>query len=248
MAQRIKRTDRTHAKLVARKRKARSARPVSRDYQGTRRTILEHARQLYGEGGYGAVTMRTIAHEMGFSARAIYHYFASKDDLFMALKEEGGRLYAQEFPLRESGDPLDDARAMFLEYYEFSKAHPDYFSLMFVDASTPIAEGVLRAFRRGGSPASDKQIQRCIDAGIFPSSTDATELRMFLWAVVHGPAALRIAQGDTGTEYDDFAANALDVAMAAARDGRIPCVLVGDSGRVSSHAPKVAAAKNRRRW
>ena len=58
-----------------------------------------------------------------------------------------------------------------------------------------------------------------------PPETDATELRTFLWALVHGPAALRIAQGETGTYYDGIVTDALDVAFDAARKGRIPRVL-----------------------
>ena len=67
--------------------------------------------------------MRAIAHEVGFSARAIYHYFAGKDDIFVALREEGVRLVAKAIGVPATGDPVKDLRLIHWRYYEFSNAH-----------------------------------------------------------------------------------------------------------------------------
>ena len=53
----------------------------------------------------------------------------------------GVQLPPQALQLADNGgNPLEGARRMFLGYYEFSKVHPDYFSLLFVDSSTPISD------------------------------------------------------------------------------------------------------------
>ena len=46
-----------------------------RDRGRTREAILTAAIDLYAREGYGAVTMRAIANQLGFSAPAIYNYF-----------------------------------------------------------------------------------------------------------------------------------------------------------------------------
>lgn len=43
------------------------------------------AHTLYAMDGYASVSMRERATRMGFSAQAIYHYFASKEAMCPAL-------------------------------------------------------------------------------------------------------------------------------------------------------------------
>ena len=47
--------------------------------------ILEAALACFGRGGYHAARMDDIVRESGLSKGAIYHHFASKDDIFLAL-------------------------------------------------------------------------------------------------------------------------------------------------------------------
>src|SRR5215204_314282 len=109
-----------------------------RERQAVRHGILEAARDLFVSEGYRNVSIRKIAERIEYSPAAIYSYFPSKDDIFFALAEEGFRL------LVESGascvhvaDPFDRLRAGLWAFYQFSKTHPEYFDLMFVDRSVP---------------------------------------------------------------------------------------------------------------
>ncbi len=53
-----------------------------------RRTqILEAAMAIFPQKGYAATTLQDIAQEAGISASAIYQYFRSKEDLFLALTD-----------------------------------------------------------------------------------------------------------------------------------------------------------------
>ena len=52
-----------------------------------RQEILEAAWHLFGEKGFHLATLRDLAGRMGVSTGVIYTYFASKDEIFIALQE-----------------------------------------------------------------------------------------------------------------------------------------------------------------
>src|SRR5580765_5326806 len=109
-----------------------------RDREAVRRAILDAARELFVAEGYRNVSIRKIAERIEYSPAAIYSYFPSKDDIFFALAEEGfRRLDAKVRTSLGHDDPLEDVRACWWAYYEFSKEQREFFELMFVDRSVP---------------------------------------------------------------------------------------------------------------
>lgn len=54
----------------------------------TRSTILRTAQHLFMEHGYRAVSTRQIADACGLTQPALYHYFADKQDLYVAVMRE----------------------------------------------------------------------------------------------------------------------------------------------------------------
>ena len=56
--------------------------------QQTSRRILESALAEFSEQGYGASSVNTISNGEGLSKGIIYHYFPTKDDLYLACVEE----------------------------------------------------------------------------------------------------------------------------------------------------------------
>ncbi|HMK64084.1 MAG TPA: TetR/AcrR family transcriptional regulator [Acidimicrobiales bacterium] len=52
---------------------------------GTRERILDVALDLFVEHGYDGTSLRQIAERLGITKAALYYYFASKDDILMAL-------------------------------------------------------------------------------------------------------------------------------------------------------------------
>src|SRR5687768_18604763 len=109
-----------------------------RERQAVTASILSAARDLFVAEGYQSVSIRKIAERIEYSPAAIYSYFASKDDIFLALADEGfHRLDAKVQGAMRNGDPLDDVRACWWAFYEVSKEHPEYFLLIFVDRSVP---------------------------------------------------------------------------------------------------------------
>ena len=113
-----------------------------RDREAVSRAILDAARDLFVAEGYQNVSMRKIAERIEYSPAAIYGYFPSKDDIFFALAEEGFRLLIGQTsldrpPAGGQVDPLYCIRQALMRVYEFSKSHPEYFALMFLDRSVP---------------------------------------------------------------------------------------------------------------
>jgi AcrR family transcriptional regulator len=187
------------------------------------RAILDAARDLFVTHGYHEVSIRKIAERIEYSPAAIYGYFPSKDDIFFALAEEGFRLlFSYGKPRPDFADPLDDIRTMFWRYYEFSKTHPEYFALMFLDRSVP---RISRDWERFGFIAEMKQemsarIQRAIDVGAFPEGMTPNTVFRILLTAVHGAAAMRLcdrmAQGENA---DVLARDTLEAALQGLRAG-----------------------------
>ncbi len=114
----------------------------------TRRAILDAALSLFVSDGYAQVSIRNIAAKVEYSPGAIYSYFTSKDEIFFALAEEGFRLLgASQLQHTPSDNPLDDIRAAAWRFYEFSKAQPQYFALVFLDRRVPRIGREYRAVR-----------------------------------------------------------------------------------------------------
>jgi AcrR family transcriptional regulator len=58
-----------------------------------RAVILSAARQVFGEVGYDAATVRDIVRRTGLSVGAFYNYFRSKEEIFVALADDGARRF-----------------------------------------------------------------------------------------------------------------------------------------------------------
>ncbi len=58
------------------------------DAEETRRNIVRIAGQLFMEYGFRAVSTRQIAAACGLTQPALYHYFADKQDLYVAMARE----------------------------------------------------------------------------------------------------------------------------------------------------------------
>lgn len=65
----------------------RLGRPPATDSVETRRRILETARREFAVRGYEVTTNRRIAAEVGITPAALYHYFPSKLDLYVAVRD-----------------------------------------------------------------------------------------------------------------------------------------------------------------
>ncbi len=198
-----------------------------RDREAVRRAILDAARELFVAVGFQNVSIRKIAERIEYSPAAIYSYFPSKDDIFFALAEEGFRLLgAPRAPAHASAlaslPPLDRVRAIFWHFYEFSREHPQYFALMFVDRSVPrISREYERfAFARQMKQSILDELAACVRSGALPPTVEPAAAMRALSASLIGAAVLRLSDRlAPGEDADRVAANALDVALAGLKSG-----------------------------
>lgn len=90
----------------------RLGRPHQSDASETRARIIREARLAFTTRGYGNTTNREISAGAGITAAAIYHYFPSKIDLFVAVYEDVQKRVYDAF------DAAVAAHETFLEQFE----------------------------------------------------------------------------------------------------------------------------------
>jgi AcrR family transcriptional regulator len=193
-----------------------------REREAVTRAILDAARELFVAEGYSNVSIRKIAEKIEYSPAAIYSYFPSKDDIFLALTEEGFRLLFTAGEVKSTAGSVDGIREGFWRFYEFSKNHPEYFALMFVDRSVPrISHDWERfGFVREMKKSFADRIQQAIDAGEFPPGTQPDAVFRILAAAIHGVAVMRICDRlAPGEDADALARDTLEAALTGLRAG-----------------------------
>jgi AcrR family transcriptional regulator len=194
-----------------------------REREAVARAILDAARDLFVAEGYHNVSIRKIAERIEYSPAAIYSYFPSKDDIFFALAEEGFRMLMAPGPhCGQHMDLLDAVRTPFWRMYEFSRAHPEYFALMFLDRTVPrISKNWERfGFVREMKSQVSESIQRAIDAGHFPAGTNADAVLRILLTAIHGAAVGRLCQRSAPEEDSDaLARDTLEATLTGLRSG-----------------------------
>jgi len=194
-----------------------------RERQAVTASILTAARDLFVAEGYQSVSIRKIAERIEYSPAAIYSYFASKDDIFLALAEEGfHRLDAKVHSAMNIDDPLERVRGCWWAFYEFSQEQPAYFELMFVDRSVPRITQEWEGFEFLQQMLNNavSAIQTAIDAGAFPKSLSPNAAMHMLWAALIGPAVVGIRHRlASGEDYDALARDVLNATIAGLQSG-----------------------------
>jgi AcrR family transcriptional regulator len=193
-----------------------------REREAVARAILDAARDLFVAEGYRNVSIRKIAEKIEYSPAAIYGYFPSKDDIFMALAEEGFRMLFSTAEEPATADPVEEIRAAFLGLYQFSRRHPEYFALMFLDRSVPrLSQDWERfGFVREMKKRIDARLQTAVDRGVFPAGTDPAAVFRILMAVIHGVSTLTLCERlAAGEDADALARDTLEAALTGLRAG-----------------------------
>ena len=194
-----------------------------RERQAVTESILNAARDLFVAEGYQSVSIRKVAERIEYSPAAIYSYFASKDDIFLALAAEGfHRLDEKVQAAMTTDNPLENVRGCWWAFYEFSQEHPDYFELMFVDRSVPRITQQWEGFEFLQQMLTNavSAIQRAIDAGCFPATLSPNAAMHMLWASLIGPAVVGIRHRlATGEDYDALARDVLNATIAGLQAG-----------------------------
>jgi AcrR family transcriptional regulator len=86
-----------------------------------RQTILEAARQVFAELGYGATTVRDIIRATPLASGTFYNYFKSKEEVFQAIRDESAlrirpRLHEERASARTMEEFISGTFRTFLDY------------------------------------------------------------------------------------------------------------------------------------
>jgi AcrR family transcriptional regulator len=154
--------------------------------------ILRAARAVFIEKGYLAARVEDVAKRAGLSKGAVYFYFPSKRDLFMALVQEEhektyGFIEAAENDERPAAVKLLDLGQKYLDYFAGLKTPPRFFLMMceqgirdeeireecqavhqqFVDAvARVLAQGMAEGAFRPGDPQSLAEMLKALIDGM----------------------------------------------------------------------------------
>ena len=80
-------------------------RPADTDSTDTRERIVSCARDVFAAEGFEGTTNKEIAARAGISSAAIYHYFPSKADMYVAVCESITEVFVDVFAQAKDSDP-----------------------------------------------------------------------------------------------------------------------------------------------
>jgi AcrR family transcriptional regulator len=97
--------------------------------QQNRQAILDAAREVFGELGYEAATVRDIIRRTGLASGTFYNYYRSKEEVHAALSDEGARQFTPVLRgLRASApDPASFVASAIRAYFDYlADAHRNW--------------------------------------------------------------------------------------------------------------------------
>jgi AcrR family transcriptional regulator len=97
-----------------------------------RQNICDAALAIFRRQGYGAVSMRAVAVELGVSTMSTYNYFKGKDELFLEIRSRLFRQLTDYLNARSvSGDPSLGLEQTCRAYISYGVTHPAEYNLLF---------------------------------------------------------------------------------------------------------------------
>ncbi|MCS7176919.1 MAG: TetR/AcrR family transcriptional regulator [Candidatus Kapabacteria bacterium] len=174
-----------------------------RERQQRRRAILEAAQRVFFQHGYRNATMEMVAAEAELGKATLYEYFHTKEELYVALLEDGLRLFdamMAQASQEAAQQPVRQAIHTFArQYWRFANEYPEYFVLL-MHVSTAIElplEKVrsellaeLQQLQERAVLRGMELVQRGIQEGIFPPGVVPGRVLAEFWVVLSGALLL----------------------------------------------------------
>lgn len=97
------------------------------------RSILDTARAIMQEQGVAALSMQELARRLNLRAPSLYHYFASKTEIYDTLFRFGFRLYGEQMKKLDQSSLTwrEYVQRSFEIYLSFAQQNPDLYQLCF---------------------------------------------------------------------------------------------------------------------
>ena len=105
---------------------------TKRDPELTRSRLLDAATKLFAEKGRDGTSVDEICQVSGVNCRMIYHYFGSKEGLYMAMLESVyGRIHEITTEIDEHAETLAEFVDTLTErYFRFLQANPEFVAIL----------------------------------------------------------------------------------------------------------------------
>jgi AcrR family transcriptional regulator len=184
--------------------------------------LIATARKFVKKNGLESLSLRQIAHEIGVSPSAAYHYFPDRNSLLAAL---GFSLFEElaDYQERELAKVLGASaraarerfRILGRTYFEWAIREPHFFNLMFsdfclIESSVNQAREENRAYQ-----TLIKTLDDLLDTGALDKKLRSSA-ELLSWSVVHGTTSL-IVSGHLDTEDFERALDGLELALGIRR-------------------------------
>src|SRR5262245_39670249 len=195
-------------------------------HRDLRQALIRSALEILADSGVAGLSLRAAARRARVSAMAPYRHFADKEALLAAVAEYGFRELAARLTVAAAtaADPRAGLAALGVAYVLFACDQPNLFKLMF----GPIIE------KKTGHPALDEAANACFNAlrqaveaaKFFDGASDASDVSLACWSLVHGLSALivdgKLAEHDIGSveAVATRLTRLLSDSLAALRHGR----------------------------
>jgi AcrR family transcriptional regulator len=139
----------------------------------TRERLLQAARELIEEGGYGAATVAAIAERAGVASGTLYRHFASKEEMFVEVfrivcdrEVQAMRATADAMPTTASHvDRLEQVLATFAQR---ALRRPRLAWALIAEPVDPLVDAERLAYRARYSDLTAQALAAGIDAGELP--------------------------------------------------------------------------------
>ena len=109
------------------------ARPVKTPFSpDLRATIATEAEALFAERGYDGACIREIAKRVGATTGLIYHYYGSKEELYLTLMETAASDLTRQIEEIATGSdsPQEKIRRVIRAFVDSYRARPQHFQLV----------------------------------------------------------------------------------------------------------------------
>jgi AcrR family transcriptional regulator len=144
--------------------------------------------------------MRNLAAKVGYSATALYSYFADKNAVLRALLDADCEdLRRAMDDAAAEAEPVERLRKLGRAYVAFGLGNPGHYRVLMMTEAQP---GVMDDNPRRGDPAQDayallrQAVADAVGAGRFRAEfSDADQMAQLIWAGIHGVVSLHLNLG-----------------------------------------------------
>jgi len=160
-----------------------------------RAEIKQHAWEQVATAGASALSLKAIAKQVGMSGPALYHYYASRDELITELIRDAYRGLADT--LNEAAEDGADIAGLARALRRWALADPHRYHLIY---GTPVPSYHAPA----DTVETAKEVMgRLLAAG--PETADPMRRGLTFWTRLHGVLSLELAGHFDGMDFDPAA-------------------------------------------